>query len=201
MRVVGISGPSGSGKTLLLESLTKRLSEKGSTVAAVKCTALRLFDMEGKDTDRALRSGATMVIGLASDQSVVFFSKMSLREALHLLPPVDYVLVEGCREEPLPRIWVGEEKPGALASWKPGKKLERIIAKIDTLPPLPVSLIVDEKRITMNPFVQEVVSSVARAFASTLKGIKPEEMRTLTLSINFGEMARRVSRRASSKAR
>jgi len=200
MRVVGISGPSGSGKTLLLESLTKKLSEQGYKVAAVKCTALRLFDTKGKDTDRALQSGATMVIGLASDQSVVFFSKMSLREALHLLPPVDYVLVEGCREEPLPRIRVGEEKPRALASWKPGKKMESIIAKIDTLPPLPVSLTVDGKRINVNPFVQEIFSSVARAIASTLKGVKPEEMRTLTLSINFAEMARRVSRRASGKA-
>lgn len=200
MRVIGISGPSRSGKTLLLESLTKRLSEKGFKVAAVKCTALRLFDTKGKDTDRALRSGATMVIGLASDQTVIFFSKRSVREALHLVPPVDYVLVEGCQEEPLPRIWVGEEKPEALASWKPGKRLEDIIAKIDTLPPFPVSLVVDEKRITMNPFVQEVVSSVARAIASTLKGVKPEEMRTLTLSINFAEMARKTSRRGSPKA-
>ncbi|MFB0569661.1 MAG: hypothetical protein ACETV0_08635, partial [Nitrososphaeria archaeon] len=60
--------------------------------------------------------------------------------------------------------------------------------------------IVDEKRITMNPFVQEVVSSVARAIASTLKGVKPEEMRTLTLSINFAEMARKTSRRGSPRA-
>lgn len=200
LRIVGISGRSRSGKTLLLESLTKKLSKKGFKVAAVKCTALSLFDTKGKDTDRALRSGATMVIGLASKQSVVFFSSMPLREALHLLPPVDYVIVEGCREERIPRIWVGEEKPGALASWKPGERLERIIAKMDGLPPMPVSMIVDGKSIAMNPFVQEVVSSIARGVASTLKGVEPKEMGTLTLTINFAEMARKASRRRCSKA-
>jgi len=199
LRVVGISGASGSGKTLLLESLARKLSGKGFNVAAVKCAALRLFDTRGKDTDRALRSGATMVIGLASEQSIAFFSKMSLREALHLLPPVDYVLVEGCQEEPLPRIWVGEERPRALASWKPGEKLDRVIAKIDSLPPLPVSLTVDGRSIAMNPFVQDVVSSVARGIASALKGVKPEGMETLTLKINFAEIARKTSRRGSAK--
>ncbi|MGB9678294.1 MAG: molybdopterin-guanine dinucleotide biosynthesis protein B [Candidatus Ratteibacteria bacterium] len=188
MRIIGISGTSSSGKTLLIEELTKYFSSKGYSVATIKCSKHEQFDIIGKDTLRHRIAGACYTIGLAEKETILLTKKISLFDAINLLlPPVDYVFVEGCDKEKLPRIVVGNNSSKAFANWKPGEKIDEIINKINSLPKETTHLIIDDKKIPMNYFVQKIFFKILHSLASTLKNVDIEKANSLIIKINLKE--------------
>lgn len=106
--VVAVSGPSGVGKTRLLARLIPALGRRGLSVAVVKHTRhAHAFDRSGKDTEVLRRAGA-LAAAIEGPEEMALFGPPAggLQGLLRHLPPVDLVLAEGFRGEPLPRIEV-----------------------------------------------------------------------------------------------
>ena len=109
--VLAVCGFSGSGKTTLLEAAIPRLIERGLAVGVVKHDAHGFeVDRPGKDSDRFFRAGAT--ITLRSEQGQ--FERRGAGAALSLDATLarlgcdhDLLLVEGHKDTPLPKIWLG----------------------------------------------------------------------------------------------
>lgn len=112
MRVLGIAGWSGSGKTTLVERLIPALVARGITVSTVK-HAHHAFDVDrpGKDSWRHRAAGAHEVVvasaaRLALMQELRGAAEPELPEIVARLKPVDLVLVEGFKRQPVPKIEV-----------------------------------------------------------------------------------------------
>jgi len=106
--IVAISGPSGVGKTRLLARLIPALASRGLRVAILKHTGHgHSLDVPGKDTDVLRRAGAVAAI-IEGPREMAYFGPPvgGARRLAALLPPVDLVLAEGWKREPLPRIEV-----------------------------------------------------------------------------------------------
>jgi molybdopterin-guanine dinucleotide biosynthesis protein B len=106
--ILAISGPSGSGKTRLLARLIPALARRGVTVAVLKHTRhAHPFDRRGKDTEVLRRAGA-IAAAIEGPRSMALFGPPAggLRALARLLPPVDLVLAEGFRSDPVPRLEV-----------------------------------------------------------------------------------------------
>lgn len=116
--VLAVCGFSGSGKTTLLEAAIPRLVERGLAVAVIKHDAHGFeVDRAGKDSDRLFRAGATVRLSGLEEQferrgstAVLPFGAM----LAGLGRDHDLLLVEGHKDTPLPKIWLG--KPGRPAA-------------------------------------------------------------------------------------
>lgn len=112
MKAFGIAGYSGSGKTTLLELLIPRLTARGLKVSVIK-HAHHGFDIDrpGKDSYRHREAGATEVL-LACDDRWALMHEMreesvpTLEQLVSRLSPCDLVLVEGFKQEPVPKVEV-----------------------------------------------------------------------------------------------
>src|SRR4029077_826201 len=110
MRVIGFAGWSGAGKTTLIVRLIPELNRCGFSVSTIK-HAHHNFDLDqpGKDSYEHRVAGAEEVL-VASANRVALMRDFrgapepSLGELLRLLKPVDLVLVEGFKRDPLPKI-------------------------------------------------------------------------------------------------
>lgn len=112
MQVLGIAGWSGSGKTTLVERLIPALIARGITVSTVK-HAHHAFDVDrpGKDSWRHRAAGAQEVVvasaaRLALMQELRGAPEPELPEIVARLKPVDLVLVEGFKRQPIPKLEV-----------------------------------------------------------------------------------------------
>lgn len=100
---VAVVGGKKSGKTTTIEILTKKLTERGFKIAAVKHIPEANFtiDMPGKDTWRYAQSGAKIVIGASVDEIAMIEKKRSrdgsLKEILRKCRDCDLVFLEGFR--------------------------------------------------------------------------------------------------------
>ncbi len=110
--VLGFAAFSGSGKTTLLEQLIPLLTQSGLRVALIKHSHHDFeMDKPGKDSDRLRRAGAGQIL-LASKYRTAWIregdgaSEPELDELLTRLDThdLDLVLVEGFRDEPVPKI-------------------------------------------------------------------------------------------------
>ena len=105
MRVFGISGLSGSGKTTLVEQLVKALRSKGYSVATVKSSKDDNSSPEGTDSWRHERAGADPVIFLGPHTtSIRYATRLRIVDILKG-QDIDFLLIEGFKEEHLPKIW------------------------------------------------------------------------------------------------
>lgn len=106
--VLAVCGWSGSGKTTLLEAVLPRLAAAGLRVAALKHDGHGVaVDRAGKDSDRLFRAGADVLLR-APDEAFARWHDLSLAAALDLLAAEhDLVLVEGHKDTPLPKVWLG----------------------------------------------------------------------------------------------
>jgi molybdopterin-guanine dinucleotide biosynthesis adapter protein len=110
MRAIGFAGWSGAGKTTLIVKLIPELNRRGLSVSTIK-HAHHNFDLDqpGKDSYEHRAAGAKEVL-VASANRVALMRELrgkpepSLSELLHLLTPVDLVLIEGFKRDPYPKI-------------------------------------------------------------------------------------------------
>jgi molybdopterin-guanine dinucleotide biosynthesis protein B len=102
---VAFTGPSNSGKTALVEKVARELI-KTHKVAIIKNDPKdkALFDVEGKDSYKFSQTGAEVVV--TSPTRTTYFSQRekSLDEIIAMIHDFDYLLVEGLKTLPLPRI-------------------------------------------------------------------------------------------------
>lgn len=118
MKVFGIAGYSGSGKTTLLEKLIPEMTGRGFKVSVIK-HAHHGFDIDrpGKDSYRHREAGATEVLLSCNDRWALMHERRNeaeptLDELLGHLSPCDLVLIEGFKQEPVPKIEVFRAENG-----------------------------------------------------------------------------------------
>lgn len=122
MKVLGIVGWSGSGKTTLLVALLPLLRAQGLTVSTIKHTH-HGFDMDrpGKDTYRHREAGAQEVLVASGTRWALLHEiqgeEPTLPYLLTKLEPVDFVLVEGFKAHPFPKLEVHRPSLGKPPIW------------------------------------------------------------------------------------
>jgi molybdopterin-guanine dinucleotide biosynthesis protein B len=102
-----------SGKTLLIEDLTKKLSDKGYNICTIKHISEGSFDSTEKDTWRHIQAGASIVIAVTKNEVVRIKKsvKTSFETILKEVPEyIDVVLVEGFKNSNTPKIIVARKK-------------------------------------------------------------------------------------------
>jgi molybdopterin-guanine dinucleotide biosynthesis protein B len=111
MRVFGISGFSGTGKTTLVEQLVKALKSKGYSVATVKSSREDYSSPEGTDSWRHEKAGADPAILLGPHSTSVRYATRRKVEEILEGESIDFLLIEGFKEENLPKIWCTGSRP------------------------------------------------------------------------------------------
>jgi molybdopterin synthase catalytic subunit len=108
MRVISIVGYKKTGKTTLVERLVAELGKLG-TVGTVKHSQEEILPYGG-DTDRHLKSGAELTVGVTPTRSVMVFPGAGVGGALRQLAlnGVDFAVVEGFKQSDLPKIAIGD---------------------------------------------------------------------------------------------
>jgi molybdopterin-guanine dinucleotide biosynthesis protein B len=112
MRLIGFAGWSGAGKTTLIVKLIPELNRRRLSVSTIK-HAHHNFDLDqpGKDSFEHRAAGAAEVL-VASRNRIALMRELrgapepALPELLRLLKPVDLVLIEGFKRDPVPKIEV-----------------------------------------------------------------------------------------------
>ena len=128
MYVAGFVGRSGSGKTTLIEALLGEFAQRGLRASVIKHAHHGFeLDREGKDSWRHRKAGAYEVLVasphlLALQRETREAREYDLRDLLRRLDPVDWVLVEGFKQAPIPRIevWRASVAPAPLLAGDPG---------------------------------------------------------------------------------
>ena len=111
-RVFGFAGWSGAGKTTLIRQVIARLAGQQLRVATLK-HAHHDFDIDhpGKDSWEHRKAGAGEVL-VVSDRRWALMHELnaepepSLTELLAKFAPADFVLVEGFKRSPIPKLEV-----------------------------------------------------------------------------------------------
>ena len=118
MKIFGIAGYSGSGKTTLLEKLIPQFTARGLRVSVIK-HAHHGFDIDrpGKDSYRHREAGASEVLLSCNDRWALMHERrneadVTLDELLARLAPCDLVLIEGFKQEPVPKLEVYRPENG-----------------------------------------------------------------------------------------
>ncbi|BBG66034.1 molybdopterin-guanine dinucleotide biosynthesis protein MobB [Hydrogenimonas sp.] len=102
---VAFTGPSNSGKTTLIEKVTRTLiSDYKIAIVKNDPKDKAVFDVEGKDSWKFFQTGAEVVV--TSPTRTTYFSHRDKRveEIIDMVNDFDYLLVEGLKTLPLPRI-------------------------------------------------------------------------------------------------
>ncbi|MBI4291581.1 MAG: molybdopterin-guanine dinucleotide biosynthesis protein B [Betaproteobacteria bacterium] len=118
MKVFGFAGWSGSGKTTLIEQLIPRFVADGLSVSIIK-HAHHQFDIDrpGKDSYRHRHAGCTEVM-VTSDLRWALMHEMrgvpehTLEQQIARMMPVDLLLIEGWKSQPLPKLEVYRQANG-----------------------------------------------------------------------------------------
>jgi molybdopterin-guanine dinucleotide biosynthesis adapter protein len=112
MKVIGLAGWSGAGKTTLLSRVIPHLLSQGLRVSVIK-HAHHAFDVDvpGKDSWVHRQSGATEVLVSSTARWALMHelrgaNEPGLPQLLAKMSPVDLVVVEGFKREPLCKIEV-----------------------------------------------------------------------------------------------
>ena len=119
--MLGIVGWSGSGKTTLLEALLPQLALQGKTANVIKHSHHDLIlEPAGKDSARLRQAGAAEVL-LSSPYRFALMHELrneaepGLDELIARLAPADFILVEGFKWSPVPKLEVHRPSLGKAA--------------------------------------------------------------------------------------
>jgi len=210
--VISIVGKSKSGKTTLIEKLIRELKSRGYRMATIKHSPQETdFDEPGKDSWRHIQSGSEAT-AVSSPEEVVVVKPVAheatIDEIVSLLgEDYDIILAEGFKRGNAPKIEV--HRKGAGPTLEGLKKLIAIVTDepletrarqfstedIGALADLlekgfikpqseRISLYVNNAPVTLTLFPRQIISSVAMAMASCLKGVG--EIRSLKIFVKKG---------------
>ncbi len=110
MKVLSIAGYHHTGKTTVAENLIAELRRRGHSVQSIKDIHNEQFTMEkvGSNTWRHWEAGSETIIARGLTETYqIWHRQLSLKQMLAKLD-AEYVVVEGMKEEPLPRILCAE---------------------------------------------------------------------------------------------
>lgn len=109
---VAFTGPSNSGKTTLILKVAEALIKEGNKVAIIKNDPKdkARFDTEGKDSYKFSQTGAEVVVTSPKKTTYLSQKHKDLDEIIHMFDTFDYLLVEGLKNLPLPRISIFRNK-------------------------------------------------------------------------------------------
>jgi len=118
MKVFGVTGWKNSGKTGLVERLVQDLTARGYAVSTVK-HAHHSFDLDqpGRDSYRHRAAGAQEVVLGSYNRWAILHelrgeAEPTLDTLLAKMAPVDIVIVEGFKAEPIDKIECFRAAPG-----------------------------------------------------------------------------------------
>jgi molybdopterin-guanine dinucleotide biosynthesis adapter protein len=118
MKVIGIAGWSGAGKTTLISRVIPYLRQQGLRVSVIK-HAHHDFDVDvpGKDSWVHRQSGAEEVLVSSANRWALMHelrgaAEPELPELLKRMSPVDLVVIEGFKSEPIRKIEVHRKANG-----------------------------------------------------------------------------------------
>jgi molybdopterin-guanine dinucleotide biosynthesis protein B len=103
---VAFTGPSNSGKTTLIVKLSTLLQSLGFKVCIIKHDPndKAIFDKEGKDSYKFSGTGANVAV-VSPTRTTIFKKETSqIEDIAEIFGEFDYLLVEGLKTIPLPRI-------------------------------------------------------------------------------------------------
>lgn len=109
---VAFTGPSNSGKTTLIINITKKLQNSGFKVSIIKHDPMdkAVFDKEGKDSYKFSQTGADVAV-VSPTRTTVFQKQTStVEQIIKKLDDFDFLLVEGLKTIPLPRICIQRDE-------------------------------------------------------------------------------------------
>ncbi len=108
---VAFTGQSNSGKTTLIIKIAEFLQQKDYKVAIIKHDPKdkAIFDKQGKDSYKFSSTGADVAV-VSPTRTTLFKQQTStIDEIIEMFGKFDYLLVEGLKTLPLPRICVQRE--------------------------------------------------------------------------------------------
>lgn len=162
--VIGFAAPSGSGKTTLLSGVIRELIGRGRCVAVIK-QARDDFDLDqpGKDSHRLRAAGVERLLLASEHQSALIVEHSQPREPqlAELVTQLaddelDLVLVEGFRDQPLPKIEVYRGQPQPRYPYDPwviavasDRALASELPQFDVAAPVAVALFIDNLLATL----------------------------------------------------
>lgn len=109
---VAFTGPSNSGKTTLIIKTSEALKALGYKIAIIKHDPKdkAIFDKEGKDSYKFSQTGADVAV-VSPNRTTIFKKETStIDRIIESFDDFDFLLVEGLKTLPLPRICVQREK-------------------------------------------------------------------------------------------
>ena len=112
--VIAFAAWSGTGKTTLIEKLVKELKERGMRLAVIKHDGHDFeIDKEGKDSWRYTKAGSDVtIISSATKTAYMEQGRASLSRLIDMISGVDLILVEGYKNENLPKIGIARKATG-----------------------------------------------------------------------------------------
>jgi molybdopterin-guanine dinucleotide biosynthesis protein B len=112
MKIVAFSGPSNSGKTTLIVKVSNILQDRGFKVAIVKHDPKdkARFDVDGKDSFKFTQTGADVAIVSPTRTTIFKQHSSELDDFIEIFKDNDYLLVEGLKTLPLPRISIFRDR-------------------------------------------------------------------------------------------
>lgn len=109
---VAFTGPSNSGKTTLVVKVSSILQDMGYKVCIVKHDPKdkASFDREGKDSFKFFQTGADVAVVGPTRTTMFKQETSSIEEIIDMFGEFDYLLVEGLKTLPLPRIAIFRDR-------------------------------------------------------------------------------------------
>jgi molybdopterin-guanine dinucleotide biosynthesis protein B len=109
---VAFTGPSNSGKTTLIIKVANILQSQGYSVSIVKHDPKykARFDKEGKDSYKFYQTGANVAVVSPEKTTVMKHTTSTIKEIASMFEEFDFLLVEGLKTLPLPRICIMRNK-------------------------------------------------------------------------------------------
>lgn len=133
---IGFAAFSGTGKTTLIERLVRILKAQGYRVAVIKHDTHRFeIDKEGKDSWRFAQAGADMTLISSGEKTAIVEQRpRSFEENLSMIHDVDLILVEGYKQEQLPKIGISRKATGKGFP-HPVTEYIAVVTDDETIPP------------------------------------------------------------------
>lgn len=112
--VIGFAAYSGTGKTTLIEKIVLELKAQGYRIAVIKHDAHRFeIDKEGKDSWRFAKAGADMTLISSAEKTAIIEQRpRTFEQNLSMIHDVDLILVEGYKQENVPKIGICRKATG-----------------------------------------------------------------------------------------